>query len=58
MDGYIDPNRYENRSDYLNAVRERDISSGVPQEKADFDAGMREANGEEWEGQFGGAPGY
>ena len=56
--GRINPRSHDTYSDYLYAARDSRIRDGEDREKAEFDRAMYEANGEEWEGQYGGTPGY
>jgi len=55
MDGsYINPKRFETHEQYLRACRDARIDSGQNREQAQFDMEMYAANGEEYEGQYGG----
>lgn len=54
----INPKQYANRSDYLDACREREIRDGKDRDSAEYTRSMYEAVGEEWEGQYGGIYGF
>lgn len=56
--GRINPDDYESTSEYLDAAMNARIDDGADPEKEAFDRDMYEANGEEWEGQYGGSYGY
>lgn len=49
---------FDSREDYLDACMERDIECGTDRKKAQFTREMYEANGEEWEDQYGGEYGF
>lgn len=54
----VNPRDYSSHGEYLDACKQRDIDNGADRDKAEFDRGMYEANGEEWEGQYGGSYGF
>lgn len=58
FDGDVSPRDYSSHRDCLDACRDREIANGTDAKKAEFDRQMYEANGEQWEGRYGGAYGY
>lgn len=58
MSSIINPNSFQSREEYLEACRDREIDFGISRDEAEERMRMYEADGEEWEGQYGGLPGY
>lgn len=55
MASFGDPNSY---GQYFRECEQRDIENGASRDEARHTREMYEANGEEWEGQYSGKPGY